>query len=245
MTRSENISEEFCDQLENITRCLGKDHYNLEQVFESAKLAYENKNDPNYNREEIGRLLEEIGDRLLYETRRQTPLSDEEMREFRVKRAWWFLGIYNEPEKMSFVIPAAIEGNADAQYKLGHDMVREFTEDALYWLKEAVDRGNLPAMCRLGCLLINGYEYGGIKENKGEASRLFIRAASQGAKSAQVKLIQIYLEGGEVDKALKWLQIAKKNKNEEDARIKEIFSRDLFCKSIDEIQSEVEEVNQW
>ncbi|MEO8187207.1 MAG: tetratricopeptide repeat protein [Burkholderiaceae bacterium] len=113
--------------------------------------------------------------------------------------------------------PAAKNGNAEAQYRLGLMYkfgwgVERDLESAANWLRRAADQQHAEAQAELGVL----YKLGrGVKEDAAEATRWFRRAADSGVGIAQLNLARAYKDGAGVKKdlaeAYAWFTIAAGN----------------------------------
>lgn len=92
---------------------------------------------------------------------------------------------------------AAKQGNAEAQYSLGHlyesgeGITRNYAE-ALQWYRKAAEQGFTLAQNNLGFMYENGQ---GVKRNYPEAVKWFRKAADQGYALAQYNLGRIYAQG--------------------------------------------------
>lgn len=116
---------------------------------------------------------------------------------------------------------AAKQGDAEAQYQLGHcyysgDGVEESHLEALKWFRKAAEQGFARAQCELGNCYCTG---NGIEENHTEAFKWYRKAAEQGDAEGQYQLGYCYYFGIGVnpddEKAKKWLQQAVEQGNEE------------------------------
>ncbi|MBR2209565.1 MAG: sel1 repeat family protein, partial [Synergistaceae bacterium] len=72
--------------------------------------------------------------------------------------------------------------------------------------KRKAEAGNATAQYNLGIIYYNGYE--GVKQNKSEAAKWYLKAAKQGIPEAQHNIALMYYDGEGVPKnkseALKW-----------------------------------------
>lgn len=136
----------------------------------------------------------------------------------------------NMDEALKLYIKAANQGNAQAQYRLGHYYSDEDDygvaldkEEAKRWYLKAANQGCIDAMHNIGCLYHNdGYYSEGIK--------WFRKAAEMGQSNSQDFLGVLYYEGIVVEKdyneAIKWLTISAERGNDVSQNILGVMYRD-------------------
>src|SRR6266478_5702190 len=91
---------------------------------------------------------------------------------------------------MRLLRPVADEGNADAQWRLGHmyangQGVPQDDATAVTWFRIAADQGYAVAQGNLGLMYVNGQ---GVSQDYAMAVTWFRKAADQGYTSAQANL---------------------------------------------------------
>jgi TPR repeat protein len=100
-------------------------------------------------------------------------------------------------EAMRLLRPLALEGNADAQFKVGvmYDQGWGVPQDyaqALVWFREAAQQGNVGAEFNLGVMYATGR---GVARDETEAALWYYNAAEQGNAAAQINLGAMYHTG--------------------------------------------------
>lgn len=104
---------------------------------------------------------------------------------------------YNEGDvatAMSILKPAADAGHAPSQALLGFILDKSlFYDDAVAYYRKSADQAYAEGQYGLGGMYADG---SGVKQDFGEARRLFIKAAEQGHKQAVNVMAQAYINGG-------------------------------------------------
>ena len=137
--------------------------------------------------------------------------------------ALWHPSVSAEPaqpaqangEAVGLNVLRAEQGDADAQYNLGHayatgkDIERDRSK-AIKWYAAAAKAGHLEAQYALGSLFQHGWK--GIPPNHREAANWFRKAAERGHVKAQWQLSLLYENGKGIKKSIveayKWSTIA-------------------------------------
>lgn len=130
------------------------------------------------------------------------------------------------------LLAAAEAGDADAQYRLGKNLMLDATMDprkaldALQWLSRAAESGNTSAMIHLARMYRNGI---GALQNYDHAARWITRAAEQGDSEGMLELGRLYRDGVGVDqdvtKAYVWFNRSAALLNLDAARERDAVSR--------------------
>ena len=111
-------------------------------------------------------------------------------------------------------MPAAEEGNADAQVNVGAmyangEGVQQNFEEALKWYRLSAEQGNAAAQNRLGSMYDDGI---GVAQDFEEAAKWYRRSAEQGNIGAQINIGAMHAKGVGVPQdfvlAHMWLTIA-------------------------------------
>lgn len=129
--------------------------------------------------------------------------------------AWTELrSIYEDPEKMSWILNKAQNGNAVVQFHLGFAHQKGAGaatnyDEAAKWYRKAADQGLAVAQTSLGFMYVNGW---GVPKDYGEAVKWYLKAADQDDAVAQTLLGFMYEKGGGVptnhEEAAKWYRKA-------------------------------------
>lgn len=108
----------------------------------------------------------------------------------------------NTNESFAEIMQAAMNGDAEAQYKLGrlyhqNAWYDEVSEEAVNWLERAAEQGHIEALYELGVLSSDeiAQESISLREAPTEALKLLRLAAEQGHISALEHIINIYEDG--------------------------------------------------
>lgn len=155
----------------------------------------------------------------------------------------YFLG--GSPETAAnFYRKAALQGDSEAQYKLGSYYTNSVTPNfaqALEWYRKAADQGHVRAQEAVGYFYANGRA---VRRDNVQALAWYRKAADQGSADAQVLIGEMYMRGQGVDKdygqALSLFQTAA-NQGQPDAmlRVGEMYLRGLG------VRPDVEEAANW
>lgn len=132
------------------------------------------------------------------------------------------------------LLAAAEAGDADAQYRLGKNLMLDATVDprkaldALQWLSRAAESGNSSAMIHLARMYRNGI---GALQNYDHAARWITRAAEQGDAEGMLELGRLYRDGVGVEQdvtlAYVWFNRSAALLNLDAARERDAVSRRL------------------
>lgn len=123
----------------------------------------------------------------------------------------------NECEAASLFAAAAVQGHAEAQYRLAVCFecgvgVGEDQTQAVHWYEAAAAQGLVDAMCNLGVCFMYAR---GVRENKQEAFRLFHESARLAHAPAEFNMGLCYATGAGVDQsdvhAAQWFRVAALN----------------------------------
>ncbi len=127
----------------------------------------------------------------------------------------------NLEQKIDRLKEKAVEGNAEAQYKLGlaycngEDVEKDHAE-AVKWFTKAAEQGHAQAQFSLGVCYYNGE---GVEKDISQAVKLFTKSAEQGNAEAMCKLGVCYEKGEGVkqdpSEAVKWLTRAEEQRSNE------------------------------
>ena len=103
----------------------------------------------------------------------------------------------NDSDALFEIRRAAEQGDADAQFNLGHmyhngNGVPQDHTEAIRWYRQAAEQGKAMAQNNLGRMYYNGE---GVSQDDSEAVRWYRRAAEQGDAIAQVNLGDMYDAG--------------------------------------------------
>lgn len=130
------------------------------------------------------------------------------------------------------LLAAAEAGDADAQYRLGKNLMLDATldprkaSDAMQWLSRAAESGNTSAMIHLARMYRNGI---GALQNYDNAARWIMRAAENGDPEGMLELGRLYRDGvgmeQDVTKAYVWFNRAAALLNLDAARERDGVSR--------------------
>jgi TPR repeat protein len=113
----------------------------------------------------------------------------------------------------------AEKGDAKAQFTVGFMLLGKDNVQAVEWLRESAEQGNVDAQNSLGCCYRDGK---GVAANRDKASAWFRKAALQGSEpgcvAAQFNLSMLYLNAtsspSEKVEGIKWLTQAAENAHE-------------------------------
>ncbi|MDR1828984.1 MAG: sel1 repeat family protein [Methylobacteriaceae bacterium] len=140
----------------------------------------------------------------------------------------WFHAAAKQGHKNAATFVAALQGDADAQARLGNQFslgptTTEFPRDdaqAVRWYKTAAEQGHAEAQGRLGDMYRRGE--GGLPMDKAEAVTWYTSAASHGCARCALELSRMYYEGKEVERsyllAVQWFYTAVANGDREAVR---------------------------
>ena len=128
--------------------------------------------------------------------------------------------IANDPKLARWLIKAAEQGIAEAQYFLGEIYVNKSPAEAVKWLRKAAEQEYYPAQSELGSCYWRGL---GVEQDDDEAVKWCRKAAEQGHPVAQGTIGYFYWKGLGVRKnfyeAIKWLSKSSEQGSEEASKI--------------------------
>lgn len=143
-------------------------------------------------------------------------VGDVEAQMFTAAAYMYGLGVKkNDDIAAKYYINAAKNGNAIAQFTLADNFINSRNASnqklGLIWLNKAVANGSLPALAKLGELLIEGKM---VDKDEKQGMEFLNRAASQNYPQAMVALGRIALSHNQKDEALQWFNKAEQHHND-------------------------------